>query len=153
MKMLPRVMSISCWKAIGSPSVVPSTTLLTTFDGHSHRPHGIFLAFPICVGGKFVNTEVKKVDENLDYNLLLGKNWIYEMDVIASSLFRILCFPHEGRIVTVDQMNYSPIDPNASSNSTIPLVNDTKKPVENLGVQIYTSLMGTFDLLPPSVFI
>jgi len=62
----------------------------------------IILAFPICVGGKVVNNEVEIVDVNLDYNLLLGRNWIYEMDAIVSSLFCILCFPHEGRIVKVD---------------------------------------------------
>lgn len=66
------VMSISCWKAIRPLEFVPSPTLLTEFDGHSHRPHGILLAFPICVGGKVVNVEVDIVDGNLDYNILLG---------------------------------------------------------------------------------
>ena len=68
------VMSMSCWKAIGSPSAVPSPTLLTAFDGHSHKPHGIILAFPICVAGKVVNIEVEVINANLDYNLLLGRN-------------------------------------------------------------------------------
>ena len=58
MRVLPRVMSLTCWKGIGSPVVVPSSTLLTAFDGNSHRPHGIVPAFPICVGGKTVNIEV-----------------------------------------------------------------------------------------------
>ena len=52
------VMSLTCWKGIGSPAAVPSATLLTAFDGHSHRPHGIVPALPICVGGKTVNIEV-----------------------------------------------------------------------------------------------
>jgi len=68
------VMSMSCWKAIGSPLVVPSPTLLTAFDGNSHRPYGIIPAFPICVGGKVINIEVEVIDANLDYNLLLGRN-------------------------------------------------------------------------------
>jgi len=78
------VMSMSCWKAFGSPQVIPSPTLLTTFDGHSHRSHGIIPTFPIYAGGKVVNIEVEIVDANLDYNLLLGRNWIYEMDAIVS---------------------------------------------------------------------
>ena len=65
-------MSMSCWKAIGSPQVVPSLTLLMTFDGHSHGPHRIIPTFPIGVGGKVVNIEVEIVDANLDYNLLFG---------------------------------------------------------------------------------
>ena len=41
------VMSLSCWKALGSPELVPSNTLLTSFDGRSFRPHGILPAFEI----------------------------------------------------------------------------------------------------------
>ena len=63
------VMSLTCWKGIGSPAAVPSTTLLIGFDGHSHRLHGILPAFPICVGGKIVNIEVEIVDESLVYKI------------------------------------------------------------------------------------
>ena len=68
------MMSFTCWKTIGSPKYVPYTTLLMVFDGHSHRPHGIVPALPICVGGKTVNIEVEIVDASLDYNLLLERN-------------------------------------------------------------------------------
>lgn len=66
------VVSMSCWKAIRASKVVPSPTLLTTFDGYSYGPHGILPAYHVCVGGKVVNVEVKIVDANLDYNILLG---------------------------------------------------------------------------------
>jgi hypothetical protein len=39
------VMSLACWKAISQPVFSPSPTLLTTFDGHSFRPHGIVTSF------------------------------------------------------------------------------------------------------------
>ena len=45
------VMSLSCWKAFGSPELVPSNTLLTAFDGRSFRPHGILSAFEIKLAG------------------------------------------------------------------------------------------------------
>lgn len=64
------LMSMSCYKAIGSPQVVPLSTLLTTFDRHSHRLHEIIPTFPIFIGGKVVNIEVEIVNVNLDYNLL-----------------------------------------------------------------------------------
>ena len=97
-----------------------------------------------------MNIEVEIVDENLDYNLLLGRNWIYEMDSIVSSLFRILCFPHEGRIVRVDQLHYSPGDSHTTSNSTVPLVDNPRQHIENLGVRMNSSLTGIFDLLAPT---
>ena len=59
---------------IGSPAAVPSATLLTAFDFHSHRLHGIVPAFPICVWGKTINIEVEIVDASLDYYLLFGQN-------------------------------------------------------------------------------
>ena len=52
--------------------------------------------------GKVINIEVEVVDANLDYNLLLGKNWVYEMNAIVSTLFCVIYFPHEGKIVKVD---------------------------------------------------
>ena len=48
------VMSLSCWKALGSPEIVPSNTLLTTFDGRSFCLHGILPVFEIKLGGKAV---------------------------------------------------------------------------------------------------
>jgi hypothetical protein len=39
------VMSLACWKDIGQPVLSPSPTLLTTFDDHSFRPHGIIPSF------------------------------------------------------------------------------------------------------------
>ena len=48
------VISLSCWKALGSPELVPSNTLLTAFNGRSFRPHGILPAFEINLIGKAV---------------------------------------------------------------------------------------------------
>ena len=43
----------------------------------------------------------------LDYNLLLGRDYIYCMGAIVSSLFRVMCFPLESRMVKlVDQMSF-----------------------------------------------
>ena len=96
------VMSLPCWKDIGSPTLSKALTMLTTFKGHSFCPHGILPAFPVQLGGKKVEVEVEVVDAPLDYNLLLGHNWTYSMVVIISSIFRTLCFPHQGEIVTID---------------------------------------------------
>jgi hypothetical protein len=66
------VMSLSCWKSIGSPQLSQSMTMLTAFDGHSFRPHGILPALQVQLGGKTVAVEVEVVDAPLDYNILLG---------------------------------------------------------------------------------
>jgi hypothetical protein len=98
------MMSLSCWKAIGSPELTPSPTLLTAFDGRSFRPHGMIPSCPVTLGGKSVCVEVEVVDTPLDYNLLLGRSWTYAMTIVISTIFQIICFPHEGRIMTIDQV-------------------------------------------------
>jgi len=40
------VMSLSCWRSIGSHELAPSPTFLMKFDGHSFRQHGIILLSP-----------------------------------------------------------------------------------------------------------
>ena len=81
------VMSLSCWKGLGSPDLSQSTTMLTAFDGRSFRLHGILPSLKVQLGGKTIVIEVEVVDAPLDYNLLLGQNWMYSMQFIASSLF------------------------------------------------------------------
>ena len=49
------VMSLSCWKALGSLDLVLSNTLLTAFDGRSFHLHGILLSFEIKLAGKAVS--------------------------------------------------------------------------------------------------
>jgi hypothetical protein len=61
---------------------------------------------PIKLQGKTFTVEVEVVDAPLDYNLLLGRSWVYSMSVIVSTLFHVLRFPHQGKIVMVDQLAY-----------------------------------------------
>jgi hypothetical protein len=68
------VMSLVCWKFIGSPTLSKSPNMLTGFDSHSFLPHGILPAFLVKLGGKIVEVKVDVVDAPLDYNLLLGHN-------------------------------------------------------------------------------
>ena len=66
--------------------------------------------------------EVEVVDAPLDYNLLLGRNWMYSMQAVASSLFRVVCFLFNGNIVTIDQMSFKNSLVIASSGASIPIV-------------------------------
>ena len=79
-----------------------SATILTAFDGRSFMPHGILPSLKVRLGGKTVAIEVKVVDAPLDYNLLLGRNWMYSMQAVDYYLFRFVCFPFNGKIVTID---------------------------------------------------
>ena len=66
--------------------------------------------------------EVKVVDAPIDYNLLLDRNWMYSMQAVASSLFRVVCFPFNGNIVTIDQTSFKNPSVSASSRASIPII-------------------------------
>ena len=100
--------------------------MLTDFDVISFQPHVILPSLEVQLGGKTVAIEVKAVDAPLDYNILLGRNWMYNMQVVASSLFRVGCFSFNGKIVTIDQKYFQNTSVNASSGSSIPIINHSQ---------------------------
>jgi hypothetical protein len=100
------------------------------------------------LGGKTMCVEVEVVNAPLNYNLLLGRSWNYAMQAVVATVFRVLLFPHEGRIVTIDQLSFSRPD-NSLGASTIPMIDNPQPGVVNVGVGLCPSLMGTFDYLPP----
>ena len=69
--------------------------------------------------------EVEVVDPPLNYNLLLGQNWIYNMKAANLSLFRVICFPFEGRIVTVDHKYFDNSGTQASSGAMILVIDNS----------------------------
>jgi hypothetical protein len=95
------IMSIYCWKSLGTPKLDTSTTLLKSFNGHMFQPHEIITTLHIELGGKTVSVDVEVVDASLEYNLLLKHTWFYKMIAIVSSIFMVLHFPHQGKIITI----------------------------------------------------
>jgi len=143
------IMSVACWKAIGSPTLSQSPTTLEAFDGRESRPFGILQHFPISLAGKTVEVEVEVVDANLTYNLLLRHSWTYAMQAVASSLFRVIRFPHQGKIFTIDQLSFFA----SSSEGNVPFVEHTSKSCESVGARLFKdpALMGVFSLPLPNL--
>ena len=91
------------------------------------------------------------VDAPLDYNLLLGHSWSYAMTTIVSSVFRLIKFPHNRNIVTIDQLTYFSSD--LASSDSIQHVGKTTIPYKDVGVGLIkdSSLLGTFSFPPPNI--
>jgi len=145
------IMSIQCWKALSSPTLNQSLTILKAFDGRGFHPYVIFQDLPIGVEGKTVNLDVEVVDAPLDYNLLLGRSWSYAMTTVASSVFQLIKFPHNGKIVTIDQLTYFSSDP--ASFESIQHVRKTAIPYRDVVVGLIKNfgLLGTFSFPPLNV--
>ena len=67
------------------------------------------------------------------------------MSAIASVIFWVVVFPHEEKLVSVYQLNFTRKRRMENNESTIPLVDQVRPSSESLGDGMYASLMGTFD--------
>jgi hypothetical protein len=70
-----------------------------------------------------VCVEFEVVDVPLDYNILLGRSWTYAMHAVVSRVFQVLCFLHEGYIVTINQLSFSHPNPSSGA-STVPMIDN-----------------------------
>jgi hypothetical protein len=144
------VMYFACWKAIGSPPLNESQNTLKSFNGSGFKPYSVLPSLPITLEGKTVQVEVEVFDAPLDYNLLLGRSWIDSMHTVVSTLFFVVRFPHQGKVVTVDQLAFFNSD---TRTGNVSFIAKTPLGYENVGVGLLkdSSLMGTFPIPPPDV--
>jgi hypothetical protein len=84
------VMSLACWKAIGSPPLNESQNTLKSFNGSGFKPYCVLSSLPVTLEGKTIQVEVEVFDAPLDYNFLLGRSWIDSMRVVVSTFFCVV---------------------------------------------------------------
>jgi hypothetical protein len=94
------------WYALGCLQLAPVTQNLLAFNRKTSQTLGILPHFPITLGGKTIFINVMVVQDPLDFTLLLGWDYVYAMKAIVSTLFCVMSFPHNERIVTIDQLSF-----------------------------------------------
>jgi hypothetical protein len=99
-------MPLTTYQLFRFPTRIPSMTKLWVFDGRLCDPLGIINKLPIQIGSNIVLVEVVVITTLIDSKLLLGHNNLYAMKSIATSLFHMIMFHHEGCIVTINQFSY-----------------------------------------------
>jgi hypothetical protein len=70
------------------------------------------------------------------------------MQAMVATVFQVLLFPHEGWIVTINQLSFSRPDPTLGA-STVPMIDNPQLGVINVGVGLCPYFMGSFDYPPP----
>jgi hypothetical protein len=126
------ITSLPCWRALGSLKLTPSPTTLKAFDGHGFHPHGLLQYFAMTLKGKTVSVNIEVVEAPLDYNLLLGCSLFYAMSTIASTMFHILQFPNQGKLIIVDQLEYITLDLHNVVTNEVPFLGQSS--LESVGV-------------------
>ena len=101
--------------------------------------------------GKTILVEVEVVNVPLNYDFLLGHNWFYEMKTIAYSVFHVMHFPHQGKLVTINHLDYCTLYLWANANTNVSFYSHPPGSYASFGVGLFneSSLLGTFPLPPP----
>jgi hypothetical protein len=173
------ILSSIAWQDLGCPPLAPIMQNLLAFNRRTSQPLGTLPQFPVTLGGKTVFIDVMVFHDPLDLSLLLGRDYVYAMKAIVSTLFRVISFPHDGRVVTVDQLsfieptwiaslngsymqtisplpqvNYVALSPMTStSNDLDPVVDTVISLIGLLELDLFTPVM-TLDMVSfPSVFL
>jgi hypothetical protein len=115
------ILSSMVWKVLGSPELVPASHELLDFDRHPSEYLGVLPQFPISLGGNIAHVDVIVVQGSLDFNMILRHDYVYAMNVVVSTLFRVMHFPHNGSIITIDQLESDNHHPNSTLVQAAPL--------------------------------
>ena len=74
------------------------------------------------------------------------------MTVVASTVFRALQFPHLGKIVTIDPLDFCSLDVTTPTANYIPMLGNSPPPYHSIGVGFIkdSTLMGMFPSASPT---
>ena len=124
--------------------------MLKAFDGQTYTPYRILSNLQVELGGRMVEIDVEVINGNLDYDILLGRPWIYVKVVVVSTYFKKISFPFQGGITIVNQQTFLPN--NSQVTGSIPMIHGSSQSLQNVGVGLLKdpTLMGTFALPPPN---
>ena len=72
------------------------------------------------------------------------------MKVVTSTVFWLLCFPHQRKIITINRLDYCMPDWFPNINSILPLISESTSIAQSKGVGMFEDpcLMGVFPLSP-----
>jgi hypothetical protein len=143
-------MYVTFWKDIGSRALTESHSTLKAFNGIRFKPYSFIPSLSITLEGKSLNVEVEVFDAPLYYNLLLGRSWFDSMREVVSTIFYVSHFPHQGKVLIVNQLAFFNSD---LCTRNVPFISKTHPDYENVGVGIlkYSTLMGTYPIPPPDI--
>ena len=76
---LVSILSSCSWQGMGSLSLVSTTIQLLAFDRRTSIGLGILAQTPVTLGGKIVVVDFMVIEDPLEFNMLLGRDYVYAM--------------------------------------------------------------------------
>jgi hypothetical protein len=78
---------------------------MLSFNRITSHHLGFLPQFPVTFRGKIVFIDVMVVQDPLDFDLILRRDYVYAMKDIVSTFFHVISFPHSGNIMSIDQIS------------------------------------------------
>ena len=85
---------------------MPTIDQILYFNTRPIAPLDILPYFHITLGGKIFSIDVIVVQGTLYFNMLLRQDYFYAMEVLVSTLFQVMHFPHDGKIVIIYHLSF-----------------------------------------------
>ena len=83
---------------------------------------GILTQTSVTLGGNTILVDFMVIEGPLDFNMLLGHNYVYSMQVVVSTLFHVMYFNHGEEIVTINQLDFLDPSPDPTRDHIFPLL-------------------------------
>ena len=84
------ILSAHAWQGMGSPNLVSSASQLLDFYRRTSTALGILSQTPVTLGGKTVLVDFMVIEDPLDFNMLLGHDYVYAIQAMVSIFFRVM---------------------------------------------------------------
>ena len=107
---------------MGSPIIVSNASQLLAFDRRNFIALGILAQTPVTLGGKTISVDFMVIEDPLDFNMLLRCDYVYDMQAMVSTLFRVMYFNHGEEIVTIDSLDFLDLSPEPTRDQVYPLL-------------------------------
>ena len=83
---------------------------------------GILSQTPVTLGGKTVLVDFMVIEDPLDFNMLLGCDYVDAMQTMVSTFFHVMYFNHGEEIFTIDRLDFLDSSPDPSRDQDFPLL-------------------------------
>ena len=83
---------------------------------------GILFQTPVTLGGKTVLVDFMVIEDPLDFNMLLGRDYLYSMQDVVSKFFCVMYFNHGKEIITINQLDFLDPSPDPTRDQVFPLL-------------------------------
>ena len=91
------------------------------FDRITGIALGIVAQTPVNLGVKTILVDFMVIEDPLDFNMLLRRDYVYAMQAVVSTFFRVMYFNHGEEIVTIDQLDFLDPSPDPAKDQVFPL--------------------------------